>query len=148
MPDADIALAKKRLARELRNSVIVQFIAFFVAILGIGSIQSVPKSDIILGLCQGIASNGIMFSSSFALLGCYRLFGTVFLPVWIRIYGLGGWFFVLIAFVSLILFCQNDFVASIFRPLLGFLWFAFSLYCLIPQFFISRWLAKAAEEES
>jgi hypothetical protein len=141
MPDSapnfsDIALAKKRLARVLGTLVIVRIVYLCFVTLGFLEAMSVlpfSSDDFIgTGVLLGLfAAVGAEFGGSHAL--CR----SKILPTWIRIYGAG--FFLLFSLWVLLLWLTLSpyvFVAIVLLPLYG----------LIPQFFISRWLAKTAEE--
>jgi hypothetical protein len=141
MPDADIALAKKRLAWELRIIVVVQVVGVFIYGLGFflrdsGVIPNYPAWDVIHSLCGVFTLVGICAFIVAVYWGSYRLMVATFLPIGLHIYGASVWILPLLALIL----ASWDYALPLFVPL------AFLCYVIIPQFFISRWLAKAAEE--
>jgi hypothetical protein len=143
MPDSDIALAKKQLAGDLMMLVIVQavtlspsaqwftveaFLFFGIQIRGLGW----------MGDMALIMTFGLLIASVAACWGCYKLYSSQVVPFWIRVYGNG-----IFLFIPLFLIMFN----ISFLRIYFFYWFVllFHSYGLIPQFFISRWLAKVAE---
>jgi hypothetical protein len=137
MPNADIALAKKRLAGDLMILVIIQAVAVCILWLLWNDVKNdIYAASISVGLCVFIVT---------ALWDSYRLVNVVFIPVWLRIYGGSVGFFSFFALTCLFGFFIDDFPVTeeTFRLFVAYL---FPFYVILPQFFISRWLAKAAEE--
>jgi hypothetical protein len=132
MPDSDIALAKKRLASDVMIIVGVQVVASCVAI---PCFLAWEHDFFVFALIV------MLISFVAAMYGCAKLYDSKIMPFWIRVYGIGIFLFPPLGLVMI----QFDFLAEHFFYLFVILWYG---YGLIPQFFISRWLAKAAEEES
>jgi hypothetical protein len=142
MNTTDTFLAKKRLAHELKILVIVQGIA--LCITGLGSflfssnvVPNYPDWDTIHLLCGCSALTGIIVSIITACWGSYKLMDVVCLPMGLRIYSGSVWILLLLVFLGLTL----DAVLSILLTI-GLLLF----YCIIPQFFIARWLANVTKD--
>jgi len=133
--NADIALAKKRKARELLIYVIVQTFAMSIAVSGLLFEYFVNVQNDRVGFivfCLGMLCSGI-----FALGGCARLAEAAFLPISIRLYGRVGYLlfllFLLSISLSLKILCLT---LSCIIPFYG----------LIPQFYIARWLENEAKD--
>jgi hypothetical protein len=142
MPDSDpnlsdIALAKKRLAGDLRIIVIVQVVALCdLWVLWLTSPHDLAGA----GIVQELTAVGMMMFPLAAIYGAVKLTNNASfsLPVRVRIYA-----FSVLGFPVLILSVLPVMpIHSVVLPSL----LCFPFYCIIPQFFISRWLAKAAEE--
>ena len=142
MNENDPSFAKKRLGRDLRVIVFVQVAALGIAWLGLflyggNVVPNYPEWDAIHLHCGVLALAGMITFVITAFWGFAKLMDIVFLPT-IRIYlqGVLGFFC-----LFLLAFFFNDCL-----PILGILFgFVFPFYCVIPQFFIARWLTKEAE---
>jgi hypothetical protein len=142
MPDADIALAKKRLARDL--------ILVIVQVVGLCAV--VPDffvQDVYILVLLGTV--GVYTSLLAGFWGCHSLYHSKDVPFWLRVYGaciyllLLIWF-LFILYVDLYVDSLEMKIWEFYRIHVIDTIFSFHGYCLLPQFFISRWLAKAAEE--
>jgi len=138
MTDSGISLspAKKRLARELEILVAVQVIAFFIATLGrlpwlvlpgIG-IPNDPGWDWI----QLFSTLGWGVFVVVAIWGGYKLAIAPLPSIKMRLYG-----------ISVLLIVGGIYLELLSLKLLTLLLLG---YCLIPQFFIARWLAKETKD--
>jgi hypothetical protein len=145
MPDSDIALAKKRLARDVRIYVIVQIVALCAAVLGWFLTYSHfilnLRWDMIHAFCFILYAAGILVSTAAGFWCCDRLSKAAFLPFKLRVYAFSGSLLFYVFFLVVLLSRELSLLVKILCCI-------FLLYCILPQFFISRWLAKAAEEES
>ena len=138
--DTDISLARKRLAQELRICIIGQTIGLFALI-----------TDIVLGAGNVgdtvFFTPGLTFSIFVAFVGLRKLVGVAFIPNRITNYAHGG--FCLYAFIFVFSIFLGFFLRlelSTIDPILITLYIGALLYCIIPQYFIARWLARQAEE--
>jgi len=144
MTDFDVALAKKQLARELKILVIVQVVALCIAGLGLFPLVSkiipnYPAWDTIHSHCGVFALCGMVVSVVFGIWGCLKLTCIAFLaslPYSLRAYLWG-----------IVVFLFFLFLVPL-NPLFEMFFCALILYCVIPQFFIARWLASEAKEDS
>jgi len=129
---SDHSLAKLCLADELRPIVSTQLITLFIILPG----ALLDCAGIGFGLL--LAFLGIGVSILMALWGCFKLLDAAFLPVLVRIYAITG----------CALFPGYIFIATSL-PMVGFiLFYIFWLYGIVPQYFIARWLAKEAENDT
>jgi hypothetical protein len=152
MPDSDpnffdIAFAKKRLAEGLRSIVVGQKVILYVLALGVLfiCIAYVFRWEALVNIGFLLVALWAVASIILSALGRVRLSSTcafpkpfAFLPFSVRLYAS---FYLVIPTLFLLLIP--------FRPpgiILVSIFIVFLLYGIIPQFFISRWLAKAAEE--
>jgi len=148
--DSNHFLAKKRLARELRIFVLVQVIAFCVFWLSLflltpDTLPNSPEWDGIYSLCTVCVAVGQIAFLGAAFLGCYKLIGTPFLPFSVRLYAwsvLVAPFFRPFVFILTFHFLKTSILASVLCD------FIFPLYCIIPQYFIVRWLAKETKNDT
>ena len=144
IPLPDQSLAIKRLARDLRILVCVQVIVPCIVMLGPFAREYVPNLpgwDVIHSLCGALALLGVIAFTIVALWGSGKLMGSTFLPVLIRRYALSVW--VLFPFILLGANLLDKHGGSFFLSL-AFL-SILPLYCIVPQFFIARWLTKKAK---
>jgi hypothetical protein len=139
MPDSDIALAKKRLARSLRTHFCVQI----VALCAIGAVCYFrdsfpgmhPNRDFVHRLFEWLLiTPGVLLFLYAALCVRQKLIVATFVPSWVWLYALGiGLFFIVLLLSS--------------SPTFFILIYFFPFYVVVPLPFIAYWLAKTAEEE-
>jgi len=145
--------AKKRLARELRIIVVVQFSAMCAVVLGLflfGSdlVPNHPEWDEIHLLCGVLAVAGMITFVIVAYWGSGKLVCNDFLPILVRLYAYSVWgFFPLFVFGTYLLLDKTAGSLILFLTLFFVLFFFFPFYCIISQYFIARWLAKEAEDQ-
>ena len=145
MSDIDHSTAIKRLARDLRFLVYVQIAAFCIFALGIlllTSIRPIPENYGNLGRVFGewLFIVGMILFVIVAFWSSAKLIGNTFLPIGIRRYALGVW--LLLPLVGLGVCLLNG-----EAPVLEMICICiFPLYCIVPQFFIARWLSKKAKD--
>jgi len=139
--DTDHFSAKKRLAEGLRNIITGQTIALYVLALGVlfFCIAAVFRWEELATLSLFLIASWFVVSGILATVGCLRLSNAhALLPVSVRIYVFN--FSTLPCLLLLLIpFVPDIILVSIFAV-------AFPLYCIIPQFFIARWLAKEVED--
>jgi hypothetical protein len=143
MTDTDIALAKKRLARDLKIGVLIQVVA--LCIFGVGwwgyfgnLVPNYPQWDKIHSLCGWLTYFGAVVCIGTAFWGSRLIMDVAYLPTWTRIYAGSVWAYIPFAL------CANIFFYT--GTTLIILLSMYPFYCLIPQFFIARWLAKEAKD--
>jgi hypothetical protein len=142
MTNTDISTARKRLARELQIIVIVQVIALCaVWLLIFGS--SMVSDETIHVLCDLLGVFAMIVFVVSAIWGCIKFTNVDFLPISMRLYAWGIFLFLPILFAVLYPLSHKE----------AFMFFAILIYifpfcCTIPQFFIARWLAKEAKDDT
>ena len=141
MNASEHSLAQKRLAHDLKIIVLVQVVAlcaFAVGLFFFGSnrIPNSPEWDHIHSLCGVLGVSGTIVFIVTAFWGFGKTINDVFLPFPVRIYGIGGFLFFFLIFS----------IPRFVPPACSLILFvAFPFYCVVPQFFIARWLTKEAE---
>ena len=146
MDASEPSLAKKRIARDLRIIVIVQVVA--LGVFGVGTflfgsncVPNHPEWDVIHSFCGVLALAGAITFFVAAFWGFDKITNGGFpLPTLIRAYfwGVGG---ILVGFIFVVFLpCEPPFYFTILLCI-------FPFYCIIPQFFIARWLAKEGTME-
>jgi hypothetical protein len=144
MSDSDIAFAKKRLAGSLRILVLVQLaalgslVAFGVANV-VGFLEN-TEMNVVSAICNYLPTFAVFSFLLATLWGICKIMWIARRPVAVRIYLWGFLFYFGLLFVFIVFSEPNWFLQL-------FIWI-FPFYCVLPQFFISRWLTKAAEAES
>jgi len=141
--DSDHALARKRLARELRILICVHIVALCVATLFFVGSCYVPNYrtwDEIHLLCRVLALSGIIVFVVAPFWGFGKIIYAGFISDMMLTYCLGAW-------ALLIVFFLLSPVGGLPPIFFAIFCCCFSLYCTIPQFFIARWLARKAEEK-
>ena len=140
-----LSLARKSSARQLWILVVVQIVGLCIAVLGF-LVQEFPFFGALipngLGWQDGVAmftAVGVCMSGGSAMGTCYILGYSKIMPTWIQTYGKGGYLFLSIC----VLFMLIPFLAPLALLLFCFWYFG---YCLIPQFLIARWLAKETKD--
>jgi len=147
MSDSNHSLVKKRLASELRIIILVQVVALGVVGLGLflycsKIVPNYPAWDEIHLLCGVLALSGMITFFVTTLWGFTKLMKVVFLfSILIKAYLIGGWASLFLLFFILFLPVQLPVYLEI-------LTFIFPFYCVIPQFFIARWLAKEVKNDT
>ena len=144
--DFDHSLVKKRLVRELQIIVTVQIVALCVGLLfqyAFLSVHLIPDDanwDSIRLLCGRLALSCAIVFVITTFWGFSKIIYAGFTSDLMTTYFLGAWI-VLVAFFLL--------SPSGGWPPIYFAIFicCFSFYCIIPQFFVARWLARKAEED-
>ena len=139
--DTDHFTAKKRLADGLRNIITGQTIALYVLALGVlfFCIATVFRWEELATLSLFLIASWLVVSGILATVGCLRLSNArAVLPVSVRIYVFN--FPTLPSLLLLLIpFVWDIILVSVFAVL-------FPLYCIVPQYFIARWLAKETED--
>ena len=148
-PVADHSPAIKRLARDLRILVYVQIavvcaVICIFALLALAHVSKMMPDGItentIRLLCGLLVGACLIIFVTVSLWSGVKLMGGTFLPIGIRRYGLGVW--LLLPFVGLGVCLLNG-----EAPVLEMICICiFPLYCIVPQFFIARWLSKKAKD--
>ena len=132
--------AKKRLVGDLRIYVVIQAVALFVSVWGVGIVLLDLDGAVIDGLGSVLGLSGMGVSFVMAFLACHKLWHAVFLPNSIRNYGFG------IYVLALCFLFLSPVLLAPFFVLFIVLFFAHPLYGIVPQYFIARWLAKEVED--
>jgi len=141
--NADISLAKKRLARELKILVVVQVTALFSSGLGLflfasDIVPDYPDWDSIRLLCGVLVICGLsifLVVAGWGGIKLIRVFSESF-PVQSYVWGC---FFLLFSFVLVFPVKGGGYFGEVLLCVLPF-------YCIVPQFFIARWLAKETKD--
>jgi hypothetical protein len=137
---SDHSVAKRRLVRDLRILVVIQIVALCIFCVSCfaGLVPNYPEWDRIYYFCASLLLPSATVFIGTALVGSYQCFNAhSFKAHWIRIYAVSVWGclpFVILAAIGVYG------VAGIMSLAI------FSSYCIIPQYFIARWLAKEVED--
>jgi len=146
--DSGHSLAKKRLSHDLKIFVLVQVVGLCVYwlsvfLLAAQMIPNYPAWDQVYSLCLVLVTVGHIVFLGAAFFGGYKLVSTTFLSLPIRLYAgsvLGLPLFRPFVFIMTIRFFATSTLAIVLCDLI------FPFYCIIPQFFIARWLTKETED--